>query len=125
MPKNVKIKFGNLKIEAQLNESKTAELIYEKLPLEGQVKLWGEEVYFEIPVMTDLEEPYAKDVVELGDMGYWPQGAAFCIFFGQTPISQPGAIKPLSTVNVVGHVLGDTKLFRNIRSSDTIIIDNA
>jgi len=45
-------------------------------------------------VEAELEN--GQEVVELGDLGYWPPGQAFCLFFGPTPASQGDEIRPAS-----------------------------
>ena len=102
----IKIEIGRLSMEAELNETPTAKKIGEVLPLRTSFNTWGEEIYFTIPVDGELDES-ARETVELGDLGYWPTGKAFCIFFGQTPMSSPGKIVPASAVNVIGKVLGE------------------
>ena len=84
--KKIVIKAGQVEAKAELNESATATVIWQALPIEGSANTWGEEIYFQIPVSQDLK-PDAREVVELGDLAYWPRGEAFCIFFGATPIS--------------------------------------
>jgi hypothetical protein len=113
MQRGITILFGSIKIQGVLNESHTATLIWEALPLEGEVKLWGEEIYFAIPVESKLDET-AKDVVEKGDIGYWPTGRAMCIFFGPTPMSQGDEIRPASPVNIVGEVKGDLQILKRV-----------
>ena len=81
--KRIVIRAGEVEARAELNESATAKAIWQALPLEGSANTWGEEIYFRIPVSHTLE-PSAKEIVRLGDLGYWPQGEAFCIFFGAT-----------------------------------------
>jgi hypothetical protein len=122
MAQNLLIKVGNLEIKAKLNNSKTAAAIYDKLPLEAKVSLWGEEIYFEIPVRLSQEKDFARDIVELGDLGYWPQGRCFCIFFGLTPVSKNNEIKPASSVNIIGKVLGDPKEFKKVKEGEKIIL---
>jgi hypothetical protein len=122
MSKDIIIKIDDLEIKAKLNNSKTAKDIYNQLPIKSRVNTWGDEIYFSIPVMADLEQRFAKDIVELGDVGYWPQGAAFCIFFGLTPISRPGEIKPATTVNVIGKILGNLEVFRKIKNGQTVTL---
>ncbi|MFH1520006.1 MAG: cyclophilin-like fold protein [Candidatus Omnitrophota bacterium] len=122
MPKDIVIKAGDLEVKAVLNDSKSAKEVYDKLPIASRVSTWGEEIYFSIPVMADIEQDFSKEVVELGDLGYWPQGTAFCIFFGQTPISKPGKIKPATAVNVIGKVAGDPKVFKKIKDGETITL---
>jgi len=121
-PMKIKIKIGSLSMDAELNETPTAQKVAEALPIKSSFSTWGDEIYFTIPVKAGLE-PGAKAVVELGDIGYWPQGAAFCIFFGQTPMSSPGEIVPASPVNVIGKIIGDPKKFKEVMSERQIIIE--
>ena len=107
----IRIKIGKLSADAELNETPTAKKIAQALPIKTSFNTWGDEIYFAIPVTAKLDES-AKEVVELGDLGYWPTGKAFCIFFGQTPVSKPGKIMPASAVNVIGKVIGDATQFK-------------
>ncbi|NOX45064.1 MAG: DUF3830 family protein [Caldiserica bacterium] len=109
-------------VEAELlpeRAPRTVEAIAAALPLEGIARRWGEEVYFEIPVEAGEENPV--EVVEAGDIGYWPPGRALCIFFGPTPASRnPDEIRPASPVNPVGRVLGDPGAFAAVRDGERI-----
>lgn len=120
--KKIRIIVDNISAEAELSDSKTSEAIWEALPIEGTVNTWGDEIYFEIPVKSALDET-AKEVVEKGDLGYWPTGKAFCIFFGPTPASQGDEIRPASAVNVVGKVEGDVEVFKSIRDGANIKLE--
>ncbi|MEJ2232372.1 MAG: cyclophilin-like fold protein [Syntrophobacterales bacterium] len=120
--KKIVIRAGEITVEAELNESATAMAILQALPLEGSANTWGEEIYFQIPVSHDLA-PDAKEVVQLGDLGYWPQGQAFCIFFGATPISGPGEIRPASAVNIVGRLLDDPTKFLSVRAGTSVLME--
>ncbi len=124
MTKRIKILVGGLHVEAELNDSKTAQLIWEALPIEAKVNTWGEEIYFGIPVKTGLEGG-AKEVVSSGELGYWPTGHAFCIFFGPTPASRGDEIRAASAVNVIGQVLGDPKVFLKVRDGAKIVLEKA
>ncbi|MCX5901373.1 MAG: cyclophilin-like fold protein [Proteobacteria bacterium] len=124
MDRRITITSGALHIEGMLSTSPTADAVWNCLPLHASVNIWGEEIYFSIPVQADLEAD-AKEVVETGDMGYWPSGAAFCIFFGPTPVSRPGEIRPASAVNVFGKVTGDTEGFKKIADGSAISIAKA
>jgi len=106
MPTPIKITAGNVQIEAELNDSKTAKSILELLPIEAKARRWGEEIYFSIALHTELEES-ARDVLEAGELGYWPSGDAFCIFFGPTPASQGDEIRAASDVNIIGKAKGE------------------
>jgi len=121
MERTIRIKVGSIELEAILNNSKTAEAIWEALPLVARVNTWGDEIYFAIPVNLGLEE--GKELVKVGDLGYWPTGNAFCIFFGSTPISQGGEIRPASAVSVFGKVIGDATALKGVGSGTEIIIE--
>ncbi len=120
MSRKIVIKAGKVTIDAELNDTRTAELIWEKLPIEARASLWGEEIYFSIPVEDKLDN--GKEMVNVGDLGYWPEGNAFCIFFGPTPVSSDGVIKPASAVNIVGRVIGDATVFKSVKSREKVII---
>ena len=109
----IKIQIGSLSVEAELNDSATAKKVAEALPIKASFNTWGDEIYFTIPVNAELDET-AREEVELGDLGYWPSGKAFCIFFGQTPMSEPGRIVPASAVNIIGRVIGDATQFKEV-----------
>lgn len=102
---------------------KTAQAIWDALPLEARANTWGDEIYFSIPVEAEAENP--KEVVGMGDLGYWPPGSAFCIFFGPTPMSRGEEIRPASPVNVFGRVEGDPKVFKSVASGDLVRIERA
>jgi hypothetical protein len=122
MEKKIRILVNDVEIEAELNEAKTAELIWEALPIEGKANLWGEEIYFAIPVKTGLETG-SREVVSAGELGYWPTGHAFCIFFGPTPASQGDEIRAASAVNIIGKVLSDPKVFLRVKDGARIILE--
>jgi len=119
--KKITIKTEDLKVDASLNDSNTAQNIWDALPIEDSVNTWGDEIYFSIPVKVGLEN--AKAVVSEGDLGYWPPGNAFCIFFGTTPVSRGNEIRPASPMNVFGKIIGDPKVFKKVSSGAKIIIE--
>ena len=113
-------------VEAELLEEKnpeTVQAIWESLPIQTRANTWGDEIYFSIPVR--LGEENAQPTVSMGDLGYWPPGQGFCIFFGPTPVSRTGEIRPANPINVFGKVKGDPKVFKKVRSGDTIRIERA
>ncbi len=117
----IRITVGDVALEAELNDTATAAKIGEALPIRSSFNTWGDEIYFSIPVDAELDDS-AQEVVEVGDLGYWPPGSAFCIFFGLTPVSEPGRIMPASAVNVVGKVAGDvTSLKQAMRASEVVL----
>jgi hypothetical protein len=121
--RKIRITAGRVSAEAVLNGSKTAEAVWEALPFSIPGETWGDEIYFGIPVKAKPED--ARAVVNLGDLGYWPPGSAFCIFFGPTPASRGDEIRPASPVNVLGRVLGDSTVFKSVRSGTTVRVERA
>ena len=120
MPR-IRIVAGDAVAFAGLNETATAEAIWNALPIEAQANTWGDEIYFSIPVY--LEEENAQEVVEKGALGYWPPGHAFCVFFGRTPASRGDEIRTASPVNVDGHLEGDPSVFKSVRSGEKVVLE--
>jgi len=119
--RRITISAGAVSLPAELNDSPTAIQIWERLPIEGWAHTWGDEIYFEIPVVAGQEADARADV-EVGELGYWPVGHAFCIFFGPTPASTDHRPRAYSPVNILGSVLGDATLFRNVRDGAQVRI---
>ena len=117
------ITVGEVSAEAQLNESPTATAIWGALPITAEADTWGDEIYFDVAVTAGLES--LREVVEAGDLGYWPPGRAFCIFFGPTPMSRGGEIRPASPVSVVGRIAGDPKVFKTVRAGSPVTVRRA
>ena len=116
----IKIEFEKISIEANLNDSETANRIKKILPLSNSINTWGHEIYF--PIDMDAPEIDSKEVVELGDIAYWPPGNAFCLFFGLTPASEGDDIRPASPVNVIGKILGDLEILKSVKSGEKVSI---
>ena len=123
MVKRIKITAGEVSATAALNHTATAQAIWAALPLTARANTWGDEIYFSIPVKLETEK--GQETVELGDLGYWSPGTAFCIFFGPTPMSQGDEIRPASPVTVFGHIEGDATLFRAVSSGTPMTIERA
>jgi len=121
MGNEIKIKAGNIEVTAELNETKTAGAIWEALPIKGRANTWGDEIYFSIPV--SLEEEDAQELVGMGDLGYWPPGTAFCLFFGPTPMSRGQEIRPASPVNIFGRIIGDPTVLKQVASGAEIAVE--
>jgi uncharacterized protein len=120
--KRVKIISGEIEIAADLYETDTTSAIWDALPITGKVNRWGDEIYFQIPLKL-REEKEARESVRLGELGYWPVGHAFCIFFGMTPVSTENEIKAASPVNVFGRLEGDPKILKGVSQGAEIIIE--
>ena len=106
MSKTIQIIAKNVQVKAELNDSPTAQSIINALPIETLAKRWGGEIYFSIDVEATLEED-SRDVLEAGELAFWPPEKCFCIFFGPTPTSQGDEIIAASDVNIIGKMKSD------------------
>ena len=113
------IEFEKFSLQARLNDSPTAQELLKQLPIESQVNTWGDEIYFEIPVNMP-QEPDAREILAVGELGYWPIGHSFCIFFGPTPVSTDHRPRAFSPVNILGEILGDSQGLRGIKDQDKV-----
>jgi hypothetical protein len=120
---NIQIKSAGITLQAELYDTPTAQAIKEALPITSSVNRWGDEIYFAIDVSMPLEAD-SRDVVEPGQLGFWPTGNAFCIFFGPTPASQADECRAASNVNVFGAVTGDLSKLWDIADSAPITIES-
>jgi uncharacterized protein len=111
----LRITAGPVTVTAELNDSPTARLLWEALPIDGKANRWGDEIYFSIPVDAD-EEPDARAAVEVGEIAFWPPGNAFCIFWGPTPASRGSQPMAASPVNLLGKIDGDATQFGRVSS---------
>lgn len=121
MGRKIRIRTSSVEVAAELNDTKTAEAIWEALPIKERANIWGKEIYFSIRLKLELEA--GQELVSIGDLGYWPPDSVFCIFFGPTPMSQGDEIRPASPVTVFGKVTGDVALFKQVASGTEITIE--
>lgn len=121
--RRIKITAGDVEVAAGLNDSPTANLVWAALPLKASGSVWGDEIYFRIPVQAD--EDNAVEVVDMGAVAYWPPGQALCLFFGRTPASMGDEIRAASGVNVLGAVEGDAAVLKSVRSGASIVVEKA
>jgi len=122
LSKIIEISFNKTVIEAILNDSVTAQKVLKALPIKSAINLWGSEVYFEIDVAADLED--GKELMDIGNIAFWPPGNAFCIFFGPTPASSDLRPRAASAVTVIGKMTGKDAVekIKLIKSDDIIEI---
>jgi uncharacterized protein len=124
MMRRITITVGDIVLDATLNDSPTADEIWDALPLEASANVWGDEIYFEIPVEVD-QASNARAGVEIGTLAYWPMGHAFCIFYGRTPASRGNQPRAYSPVNVFGEVKGDATRLRGVTTGTRVRVDRA
>ena len=122
--RRIRITAGEVSVTASLNDSATADLVWDALPLEASGNTWGDEIYFRIAVNAS-EEDGASDVVEMGAVAYWPPGQALCLFFGRTPASRGDEIRAASAVNPLGSIEGDATVLKQVRSGARIAVEQS
>jgi uncharacterized protein len=115
----IRFEMGGISLDAELLDTPTAKAIAAKLPISSQAMIWGEEVYFDIPVKAAREKD-AKAVVTPGEIAYWPDGHAIAIGFGRTPISEGNETRLASPCNIWAKALGDVKTLKSVRAGTKI-----
>ena len=119
--RRIRIRAGAVIVSATLDDSSTADAVWDALPITGQVQTWGDEIYFSIPVEA-AEASDAQATVDKGAVAYWPPGSALCLFWGPTPMSSGDEIRPASAVNVLGKIDGDPTVLGRVRSGTEIVV---
>jgi len=117
----IRITAGSVTCVATLHSNRTARAIWNALPVDGTANRWGDEIYFEVGV--DLAEDDGREVVEVGDVAYWPPGNAVCIFWGPTPASQGNEPRAASGVNVFGHIARGAKEFAAVKAGTRVRLE--
>ncbi len=119
--KTINILTGQLDIKVQLNETKTAKEFFEILPISSNVNVWGDEIYFSIPLKADIENGIEE--VDIGTIAFWPPGSALCIFFGKTPASQGNKPQAASPVTIIGNIINTEiiKELKKVRNREKIL----
>lgn len=120
----IEISFKGHTIRGELfDDSPAVEALRELLPLRVRGDRWGDEFYGSIPVAVKVEG--LSEVVERGDLAYWPPGRALCIFWGPTPASRGDEIRPASPVAVIGKLEGDLSALGELEDGDEVLLRRA
>ena len=124
MRRSCKIVINNYEIIAKLNNSLTASKIWDSLPISSTIKTWGHEIYFHTSVSIEIEEK-AKEVIQFGEIVYWPTGKVIAIGFGKTPISEDDEIRLASKCNVWASTKFDLKKLINIHQGENVLVEQS
>ncbi len=119
--RQIEISAGDVIVTAVLNDSDTADELWAALPITARAQTWGDEIYFSIPVSVE-EAADSQETVEMGAVAYWPPGSALCLFWGPTPMSAPGEIRPASAVNVMGLIDGDPTVLGGVADGTEVVV---
>ena len=119
--RQIEISAGDVIVTAVLNDSDTADELWAALPITARAQTWGDEIYFSIPVSVE-EAADSQETVEVGAVAFWPPGSALCLFWGPTPMSAPGEIRPASAVNVMGLIDGDPTVLGGVADGTEVVV---
>lgn len=120
--KKIRITVGQVRVDAELKNNKTANEVYAALPVEAPVNVWGEEFYFKLDGVKDHRET-ATNQVKVGDVAFWGAGQVLAIFFGRTPMSRGADPVPADRVNVIGRIVGDATVLSRVMGAPTIRVE--
>jgi hypothetical protein len=121
MANMIRIRAGAVEVQAELNDTRTAKALLRILPIKARVNTWGDEIYFDVPLNTEIED--GKQVVEMGDVAYWPDGPSLCLFFGRTPASRGDEIRAASPVTILGRVVGNPKVLTAVKTGTGVTVE--
>jgi hypothetical protein len=121
--RRIRIAAGDVTVFAALDDSPMGEAVWGALPISGRAQIWGDEIYFRIPVDEPENAGEGEETVKLGAIGYWPPGKALCFFFGPTPMSVGNEIRPASAVHVMGMIEGDSKVLKRVPSGAAVRVE--
>ena len=113
----MKLAFANHQLVVELNDGEAAAQLRAALPLTVDMARWGDgEYYGTLPVPVGSMEK-RREVFAVGDVALWPDGNAFCIFFGPTPVSHADEPRMASPGIALGKVIGVADVFKPLGRS--------
>ena len=112
--------------QASLDDSEAGRQLAAALPVQARMSRWGDEYYggFGQGLGVDVDET-AREVMEVGELAYWPPGKALCIFFGPTPVSEGDEPRAASPVLPVGRIEGDVERLKALGESVQVQVESA
>ena len=122
MSPKITITIQNQRFTAQLNDSPAAKQLLDALPLKLRMSRWGEEYYGDCGLAVELDDS-APEIVEVGEIAYWPPGSALCFFFGPTPASTDARPRAASAVAPLGRFSGSVEALKSFGSSIEVQIE--
>lgn len=117
------IRIDALKFEIILRNTNTANRIIKSMPLKGVCHKWGKEYYFYTKLKIPKENS-AKEIINFGEIAYWPAGDAIAIGYGKTPISVGNEIKLADKCNIWADTKFDLNNLDNLINPQNIFIES-
>lgn len=123
------LELENMRLEVEIDEHETGRALADRLPLETEMSRWGDELYGDCGISgsinLDSEMGRAREIMEIGELAYWPDGDALCVFFGHTPASTDERPRAISPVIPLGRVRGDATVLRSLPPSSNAVMCRA
>ena len=116
------LKIGQISLVAELLDTPTAKEILKHAPFTSSANTWGDEVYFDTPIVTSKEAD-ARDIVVAGELAFWVEGRCIAVGFGPTPISQGEEIRLAAKTNIWGQSLTDVRLLSKVKDGDPVSVE--
>jgi hypothetical protein len=116
MSQQISITIQDQLFTAELNDSPAANQLRDALPLKLRMSRWGDEYYGDCR-LTISPDAGARELVEVGEIAYWPPGSALCFFFGPTPASTDERPRAASAVVPLGKFTGSVEALKSFGSS--------
>lgn len=122
MPKRMVVLGNGAEILVELEERPVAEEMWGRLPMKSKARVRGDdEVHFPV-LVPDAVEPPDNIGIEVGDVAYWPEGNALCIFCGPASDDSPREAEDFTKV---GRVIEGLEGCRSINANEDLRIEAA
>ncbi|HEY9081246.1 cyclophilin-like fold protein [Magnetovibrio sp.] len=122
--RTLKLTMGEVVLTVRLLDTPTADALYDAAPFSAIAQTWGDEVYFDTPVVCDMEDD-ARDVLQPGEMGFWLAGNCIAIPYGPTPVSRGDELRLASAANIWGHADENVRICATVSPGDDIMVERA
>jgi len=120
MATRIVVEAGGHELPAELSDSAAGRIVTAALPLTARMSRWGDEYYGGVGIEI-AEDGTGRELMEAGEIAYWPPGKALCIFFGKTPASTDERPRAASAVLPVGRVTAGLDSLKGMGSSVRVV----
>ena len=122
MVRKCKIRINTYCFLVILRDIPTAEEIWKNLPIQSNVQIWSEEIYFNCSIFSATEKK-SVEVLNFGEIAFWPCGKVIVIGFGKTPISKNNEIRLVDKCNVWEDTKLNLKKLKNIKINEIVTVE--
>ena len=83
--RRIRITAGDVEVAGLLNDTGTADLVWDALPILASGSTWGDEIYFRTEIVAAVQD--GQEVVDMSALAYWPPGQAICLFLSRLTVA--------------------------------------